>query len=673
MHKLTQGKFVNRQVNFYLPLVFSKRRILCFLQILSQTTAREPLEGIMELRFVTSSWFRLLSAFIVVLSVIFSLFLVNYAKTSEPITNDKVELELTTVLNFERHVQDFTYGLNEIRFFPLVKAVVNGKTYVLVRDGKSQSLALLQLPLKSVAIQLPKEFINSYPVNVSPNQNGFMVLAYNPKGKNVSGQSINKVVEWLDLWNFDLIKKSYEKVARIEGGLTSEVRSLQTPNGTYFCLALTCHNYKDGKVNSIALFNMQPVELAFDRGTNRVVLLGRSINDDRFEQEGFSYYQCDLQEVGPKCEQIVKKGVPYFEVVNKQSNRVSIKYAKTPNERLEIVLRDLEYQLLTFIGSHNTEGRIAWQATYAVEGLKALRSLENLDPKVRGQIDFFSRSYLSWLAGEILNDDAVVSSRRYSLNRTSLISKLHTTRIASLLNLDTSNSSLIGTAKYRLINLLKNDVLTLEIIDQETRNFLRFKRGTDFWADGVKVPWNYQSSIIEFAMINKADSCGFNILGNKVLNNFLEDFSNSEFTKAKKNSIWNYSLGPLHYGWTSDLGISTNTNSYSGDLYIATPEAHSSYRNMDARAITLATRCGYKDNKGWKSIFEIALIKGLLEPSFLAATEIDFQYQLNQKQRDYWGRLTDVWQISNSVWTVIESREQLSFDLLDNKKDKTKR
>ena len=186
------------------------------------------------------------------------------------------------------------------------------------------------------------------------------------------------------------------------------------------------------------------------------------------------------------------------------------------------------------------------------------------------------------------------------------------------------------------------------------------------------MPWNYQSSIIEFAMINKADSCDLDMLGERVLNNFLEDFSNSEFTKAKKNYIWNYSLGPLHYGWRNNSGISTNTKSYSGDFYIATPEAHSSYRNMDARAITLATRCNYKDNKGWKSIFETALIKGLLEPSFLAATEIDSQYQLNQKQRDYWGRLTDVWQISNSVWTVMGSREQLSFDLLDNKIDKTK-
>jgi hypothetical protein len=189
------------------------------------------------------------------------------------------------------------------------------------------------------------------------------------------------------------------------------------------------------------------------------------------------------------------------------------------------------------------------------------------------------------------------------------------------------------------------------------------KYGAPVWSDGVRVPWNYQSALIESSLSYAEKDCNFDFPRKNYLNRMLASFYNSELRKSQTSYVWNYSTGPLHFGWKSSDKVSLNTPAYSGDIRVATTKAHSSYRTMDARAIQLSIRCGLRFIPNVDNFFKNLLARSKVEPNFLASTSRDSKMRLSGFQRDYWGRLTDPWQLSNGVWTTTKYRSNNDFDI----------
>jgi hypothetical protein len=331
---------------------------------------------------------------------------------------------------------------------------------------------------KFSVLGLPKELTTSYPVHVNLTDNGKLVLiSYFADNKLVMGQSLSASTENLNVWEIDIKDMRIRKIGTVEGGLTSEMVSVATRDSLFFCQISNCFLYKYSKLSKVKIPEVQPIEIIANNGL--FYFLARKPNDDRIhELKDFAYSICTVSSnrlVG--CNVIRKAGVPRLDS-SKLGSEDSPGYllANSSRDRHELLMSDLHRLFQMFLGTSNAEGRIAWQATYAIEGLQVILQSQYLSESELSNIDFFVNNYIEWLSDEILLDISILESKRYSLNRRPILSILHLSRIFNMLNQSRAKQANVLKAKEKLLEFMKSNERTLEeYVDDNGQLFMQHK------------------------------------------------------------------------------------------------------------------------------------------------------------------------------------------------------
>lgn len=237
-------------------------------------------------------------------------------------------------------------------------------------------------------------------------------------------------------------------------------------------------------------------------------------------------------------------------------------------------------------GETNSEGRLAWGAFYYWNSLAYVASVTN-DKRLFTQIKNRISQELKYAFSEKISVENWIQSKRYSLNRTPTMFMMHTGRMISALNLIQKK---VGYDTAPIVDKLE-DFLSYGDFNEQffgdrslsdpvfwnneelEAGWFYFRKGIDFWPDGLPVPFNFISAICtethKYYVLEQQCREAINYLELEVLN---------------ANGLkWRYWPGTLaNNGYTEFDNISINTPSWGGNVNRI---AHDSYLSMDAIAL----------------------------------------------------------------------------------------
>lgn len=236
-------------------------------------------------------------------------------------------------------------------------------------------------------------------------------------------------------------------------------------------------------------------------------------------------------------------------------------------------------------GASNLEGRIAWSQAYYLGPLAAMAAgswpglmtqgqRAALGERVRREVELLARR-------AALPDD--YTSRRYAISRSPVRFALHLGRIADTLGAAARSqvrTESLAPAQAWLHDQLRRLETTVEEDGSlswrgRTLATLRYRRGVDFWADGVNVPYNYISGYASGLLAADAVDAVALDRAEAYLGALLA------FEPVATQPTWKYWGAEGHDGWSAASGLSTRTPSYTGSPGLA----HITYRSMDATAL----------------------------------------------------------------------------------------
>lgn len=246
-----------------------------------------------------------------------------------------------------------------------------------------------------------------------------------------------------------------------------------------------------------------------------------------------------------------------------------------------------------FFGASNREGRLPWSQHYY---LTAFTSLLSGRPSKIADVGDWSAlrsrtcQEIALMARRSGQDLSGYYSKRYSLERSSLLFALHLGRIGTVLSgyakigcpaalaPDISQISLsVGRALSDLQSTVEEPVAfmdsTLGLIEA-----LRYKSAVRFWADGVNVPYNYVSGTAVGAVDLARDHLDRERIFARYGAFFRYMYRSESLGSAR---TWSYWWGRGYSGWTAKDGVSFNTPAFAG----MASKADITYRAMDAVAI----------------------------------------------------------------------------------------
>lgn len=255
------------------------------------------------------------------------------------------------------------------------------------------------------------------------------------------------------------------------------------------------------------------------------------------------------------------------------ANLLRLEIARMPNDGM-----------IDFAAS-NLEGRVAWSQAYYLNGLMqlggdgvpALRNAADWTPlrtRLRAEIDLLALRVQS---------TGGLASKRYSMQRTAVTFALHMGRAARILGTaaGTGHSSQnVQPARTLLQTRLRSLDGTVEQPAQVTDGGITFStlsymRGSDFWCDGVNVPYNYISGVVD-GVLSAADVTAADLDRSTTLMRpllVLEPMS--------AGADWRYWWARGSDGWAATDNVSSNTPAYSGSGGVG----HITYRTIDAAAL----------------------------------------------------------------------------------------
>ena len=375
------------------------------------------------------------------------------------------------------------------------------------------------------------------------------------------------------------------------GGIDTHLYGSLGPARLHVCGANRCYSIGDGGYRQdwelAPLSSFEFVEVAI-RGTQAVAILRRK-HDDRFDGEpgsSFSeYFIAEFTHTGNVRIVPVARGIPWRLRFGPFGARYSL--ASTPGDLRRLFYHDLNR--LTHEGSkdlatNNLEGRIAWSQFYYLNAMVSLFNpqLEWLLPDNRNALRARLQSELALLTQFCQDGYPGLLVRRYSYNREPLLIALHLGRVAQLLKRAESFESAGSSRDCR--HWLSERLTQLDTTLEETYatttddgrpgTYVRFRRGEDFWADGVNVPYNYVSAIAGGLISLDAGN-------RRAAAEYMSFLVDNEFS-AKRPRSWRYWWGIGDAGWSVEDGFSKNTPAYTGN---ARALAHITYRTMDATTL----------------------------------------------------------------------------------------
>ncbi|MBO6570697.1 MAG: hypothetical protein JJ960_18245 [Kordiimonadaceae bacterium] len=329
-------------------------------------------------------------------------------------------------------------------------------------------------------------------------------------------------------------------------------------------------------------------------GGGRAYALAQSTIDDRFAAPAPAssphFFLCDVSEV-PACEGLNPRAVPFNLTVENGKARIDDALVEGIDDLIKFDLTRSGLNGLANLGENNMEGRIAWSQVYYLNGLLSLLDLSiplGLPDDLREQIDrrfYFEVTSLAKIA-ETMYPGFLV--RRYALDREPYLSLLHNARILKIVWRATPRIPSEVLASFDDVG--HNTLATRDAIerfdpaqdDKPAQGFIR--KFFPFWADGARVPWNFQSGWIEAVAWAPIQTEVALDMASSMTRDFLKTESLTDGPEK-----WGYATGVTSKGWRAQDGISANTPDYAGDTANPTG-AHISYRSMDALAVLAAMR-----------------------------------------------------------------------------------
>ena len=235
-------------------------------------------------------------------------------------------------------------------------------------------------------------------------------------------------------------------------------------------------------------------------------------------------------------------------------------------------------------GESNSEGRLAWAAFYYWGGLSYLTNMANAG--VGFQIKQRLRQEVNLAFPEGIAIEKQILSKRYSLNRKPLLFMMHVGRLLTSLEIINQYTSYDASRYIEDLEALMVSGDFIEEFDKTRKlndpayfsekinaGWFYLKKGVDFWADGLPIPFNYFSAICteSHSSLLLEEQCYESI-------SYLE-----EEAVNTKGERWRYWPGELvNTGFSESSGVSINTPNWSGNKNAI---AHSSYLSMDAIAL----------------------------------------------------------------------------------------
>lgn len=321
----------------------------------------------------------------------------------------------------------------------------------------------------------------------------------------------------------------------------------------------------------------------------------------------------------------------------------------------QMLVRDFTRGALSgaqWLGADNAEGRVSWSWHYYVSGLLDVAEFADrfsfLSPKLRADMAERVRLELD-LAGRLLEDGAAgLHTRRYSLNREPLLSRLVAGRFLLVAARDPALHA-SNDAKTLFERAILNDTGMLESIehDAEAGVRLRLRRGAPFWSDGLVAAMNYHTGWVEGIVCFAPDDPRVRTLAAGM--DWVGDLIASDSARTGYLS-WRYWVGAGYRGWSRSDDLSDNTPEYPGYA----EDAHISYRSMDARMLLALDAAGVGGRTGpGPEALAAAVEAGALWPTVMPAllrAQTDARLPVSTARVHL--RVAEPWMLRNALWAA---------------------
>ncbi|PZP86126.1 MAG: hypothetical protein DI582_03760 [Azospirillum brasilense] len=491
--------------------------------------------------------------------------------------------------------------------------------------------------------QLPLKAVNG-------DDGALYLVTYDVVSNIPSGRSLKVTREGLDLYRItpDSADEPTQLAAGLPlGGFDARLFAQQRGGTVTLCAGHQCVDVAgNGAVTPWALEAMadhEIIELVF-ADSGHAYALTRLAYDDRthgaLKAPYTEYYLARLSAGAATITRIEGEGIPWG--LGLQGGTPQLRLAKTRRDA-QALLR-YELGLMPFggvmdFGANNLEGRLAWSAVYYLNGLLTLAGgelpggaavLPGLRPRLERELERMAELSATVYPNYL--------SKRYSVDREPMRVALHLGRVLQLIGRAERlgiTSPALRTAKAELTGQLKRLDTTLEQARATDAGgqYLFYRKGFPFWADGANVPYNYVSGVV--AGLLEVDT---------------KNLRHAAPPMQPLPGQWRYWWGAADDGWSEADGISTNTPSYAGNQKAL---AHISYRSMDVSALLLLAQAGGALPKGFTPHVQGLVRDGMLYP---LVNEVLAKQQaiapLSDAAVARYGRAIAPWELQNQVWAL---------------------
>lgn len=405
------------------------------------------------------------------------------------------------------------------------------------------------------------------------------------------------------------------------------------------------------------------VEVAF--GTDSAYALVRQQWDDRVNGELTADYSelslATLSAKGAILEPLAVNGIPYGLVVG--DKKASWKLANSAGELSELLLYEFSRMpsggLISF-GDNNLEGRVAWSQVYYLNGLISLAQgdLGISSPELVGYARQRVRAEVDLIARLAESDYPGFRVKRYSIDREPLLFSLHLGRIANLL-MRADRAGLGSPAVTNALARIRKELLSFEHTVEhpvncklaEIRNCrtLEYRQGYPFWADGVKVPFNFVSGYVGGLLAVTDDT-----VSSDIAVNLMKPLQVVE-KLSKMPQKWRYWAFDGQDGWSYSTGNSLNTTDWVGNQ-AGLNFAHITYRSMDAASLlSMYQRSPDVADAALTAHLRKLVSIGMLLPSVNEVLYLtDSVAPLESTVARRFSRSAQPWQIQSQVWALSD-------------------
>ncbi len=290
----------------------------------------------------------------------------------------------------------------------------------------------------------------------------------------------------------------------------------------------------------------------------------------------------------------------------------------------------------------NLEARVAWSNVYFLSGLAALYKMPVSDDFKSEIMDRLTRE-IEAIARLGETTYPGLATRRYSLDREPITFLIHISRIARMVEHARAviGDDLANRMLSSVLTQIRNPRNTVELISLVPRPEVQYRKYMPFWADGVNVPWNYQSGWIEAASLTNPPEALKPIIAS-VIESFI-----AEENIQQRPDKWSYAGGVFNSGW--DDGRSYHTPTWQGQKSLNIP-AHISYRSMDALALLAASNAGISVPDFFEQYAADLINRGLLYP--FVNEGINAPARIPFHVARHYARSALPWHFQNQVWAV---------------------